>query len=269
MSASLFRRHTATARDPVRRSDGGEARLWHLGTALAVISPHAVLGLGGLMLWVAYLLLDVAGYRRHGAPPLNNTFSVLQLVFATVAGAGALVALIVAYRQQKIAEADSAHDRTRIFNERFTATAAQLGDPQPAVRLAGVHAMAGLADDWTQNRQTCVDVLCAYLRLPYDPDPGADADPADKAAYRASKEVRHTIIRLIATHLRPGPVSWQGLNLDFTGVIFDGGSFTGARFSGGIVLFTSAEFSSGQVHFDHAEFSGSEVDFQKHQVLWQ
>ena len=32
--------------------------------------------------------------------------------------------------------------------------------------------MAGLADDWPENRQTCVDVLCAYLRLPYDPDPG-------------------------------------------------------------------------------------------------
>jgi hypothetical protein len=46
----------------------------------------------------------------------------------------------------------------------------QLGDDQPAVRLAGLHAMAGLADDWKQNRQTCVDVLCAYLRLPYDPD---------------------------------------------------------------------------------------------------
>src|SRR5262245_60490978 len=77
-----------------------------------------------------------------------NAVGVLQLVFASVAGAGALVALIVAYRQQKIAEADSVHDRTRVFNERFTAIAAQLGDAQPAVRLAGVHAMAGLADDW-------------------------------------------------------------------------------------------------------------------------
>ena len=34
---------------------------------------------------------------------------------------------------------------------------------QPAaVRLAGMYAMAGLADDWKENRQTCVDVLCAY-----------------------------------------------------------------------------------------------------------
>src|SRR5581483_8118121 len=52
------------------------------------------------------------------------------------------------------AEADSAHDRTRVFNERFTAIAAQLGDAQSAVRLAGVHAMAGLADDRPQHRQT-------------------------------------------------------------------------------------------------------------------
>ena len=175
---------------------------------------------------------------------------------------GALVALIVAYRRQKIAEADSVHDRTRVFNERFTTIAAQLGDAQPAVRLAGVHAMAGLADDWKQNRQTCVDVLCAYLRLPYDPDPGDDAPPAERTAYRANREVRHTIIRLIGAHLRPGAaVSWQGLNFDFTGVVFDGGAFTEARFPGGIVLFDGAVFSGGEVSFDGAVFSGGEVSF--------
>ena len=57
-------------------------------------------------------------------------------------------------------------DGTRGFNERFTAITAQLGDAQPAVRLAGVHAMAGLADDWQENRQTCVDVLCATCACP-------------------------------------------------------------------------------------------------------
>ncbi len=221
----------------------------------------AVVGLAGLA-WLAWVLLGLAGYRHHGAPALKDTVSVLQLVFATVAGAGALVALIVAYRRQKVAEADSVHDRTRVFNERFTTIAAQLGDAQPAVRLAGVHAMAGLADDWKQNRQTCVDVLCAYLRLPYDPDPGEDAAPAERAAYRANREVRHTIIRLIGAHLRPGAaVSWQGLNLDFTGVVFDGGSFSGAVFSGGTVGFTSAVFSGGAVGFNGAVFSGGRVGF--------
>src|SRR6516162_7610720 len=104
-----------------------------------------------------------------------------------------------------------AEQRTRTLNERFATAAGQLGsDKPPAVRLAGVYAMAGLADDWEANRQTCVDVLCAYLRLPYDPDPGEDADSAERAAYQANREVRHTVIRVITAHLRAGEAeSWR------------------------------------------------------------
>jgi uncharacterized protein YjbI with pentapeptide repeats len=149
------------------------------------------------------------------------------------------------------------------LNERFAAAAGQLGgDKPPAVRLAGVYAMAGLADDWPENLQTCVDVLCAYLRLPYDPDPGDDVAPAERAAYRADREVRHTVIRVIAAHLKAGAaVSWQGRNFDFTGVVFDGGDFTTAEFSGGTVRLTGAEFSGGKVYFTGAKFSGSTVSF--------
>src|SRR5690349_8071794 len=155
------------------------------------------------------------------------------------------------------------HEVDRTLNERFATAADRLGsDKPPAVRLAGAYAMAGLADDWPENRQTCVDIRCAYLRLPYDPDPGDDADPDKRAAYRANREVRHTIIRLICTHLLPDAgVSWQGLNLDFTGVVFDGGNFTGARFSGGIVRFTGTSFVGGMVDFSLAQFSGGTVDF--------
>jgi uncharacterized protein YjbI with pentapeptide repeats len=167
--------------------------------------------------------------------------------------------------QRKQLDRTLAEQRTRTLNERFATAAGQLGDDKPpAVRLAGVYAMAGLADDWEENRQTCVDVLCAYLRLPYDPDPGEDATPADRAAYRANREVRHTIIRLIRDHLLPdadAAVSWQGLNLDFTGVVFDGGDFAGARFSDGIVRFGGASFVSGEVSFGRARFSGGTVDF--------
>ena len=207
---------------------------------------------------------------------LHDWIGVLQLVFASVAGLGALVALIVAYRRQRVAEADSAHDRIRVFNERFIAIASQLGDDQAAVRLAGVHAMAGLADDWEENRQTCVDVLCAYLRMPYEPDPGAGAAAADQLAFGANREVRHTAIRVIGAHLKQGALnSWHGLNLDFTGVHFDGGdfggarfrrgliNFEGARFSGGIVRFDGAEFSSAWVSFAHAKFSGALVSFAR------
>src|SRR6266487_6467267 len=95
-----------------------------------------------------------------------------------------------------------AQQRDRTLNERFATAADRLGsDKPPAVRLAGVYAMAGLADDWVENRQTCVDVLCAYLRMPYEPDPGDEAPVAERLAFQASREVRHTVIRVITAHL--------------------------------------------------------------------
>ena len=154
-----------------------------------------------------------------------------------------------------------AEQRTRTLNERFDTVAEQLGsDKSPAVRLAAVYAMAGLADDWQDHRQMCVDVLCAYLRMPYEPEPGDDAPVEKRLALQASREVRHTVIRVIAAHLNgTAPVSWCGLNFDFAGAVFDGGDFSGAKFSGGTVNFSGAEFSGGTVNFAGAEFSGGTV----------
>jgi Pentapeptide repeats (9 copies) len=122
--------------------------------------------------------------------------------------------------------------------------------------------MAGLADDWEENQQTCVDVLCAYLRMSYAPDPGDEAPEPMRLAFRADREVRHTAIRVITAHLRDGAKpSWQGLNFDFTGVVFDGGDFSRATFSGGAVSFSGAEFSGGAVSFSGARFSGGAVSF--------
>jgi uncharacterized protein YjbI with pentapeptide repeats len=177
--------------------------------------------------------------------------------------------------QRKQLDRTLAEQRTRTLNERFATAAGQLGGDKPTeVRLAGVYAMAGLADDWPENRQTCVDVLCGYLRIPYEPDPGDEASGPERLAFRASREVRHTVIRVITAHLQAGAkLSWQGLDFDFTGVVFDGGDFRHAEFSGGTVFFDRARFfggevsfhnagfSGGTVSFDHAEFSGGTVDF--------
>jgi uncharacterized protein YjbI with pentapeptide repeats len=156
-----------------------------------------------------------------------------------------------------------AEQRTRTLNERFATAAEQMGTDKPAVQLAGVYAMAGLADDWPGNRQTCVDVLCAYLRMPYAPDPGQDAPRPELLAFRAFREVRHTVIRVITAHLQDdaGKESWQGLNFDFTGAVFDGGDFRNALFPAGTVEFRRTQFSSGLIDFRGARFSGSDVDF--------
>src|SRR5215467_13602177 len=156
-----------------------------------------------------------------------------------------------------------AEQRIRTLNERFDTVAEHLGgDKPPAVRVAGVYAMAGLADDWPEHRQMCVEVLCAYLRMPYEPEPGDDAAVEKRLAFQASREIRHTVVRVIAAHLNgTAPVSWCGLNFDFAGAVFDGGDFSGAKFPGGTVNFVGAEFSGGMVSFSGAEFSGGTVNF--------
>jgi hypothetical protein len=120
--------------------------------------------------------------------------------------------------------------------------------------------MVGLADDWEGQRQTCVDVLCAYLRIPYDPG------HTDAESSSAHGQVRHTVIRVISGHLRPDDrrsrsmQDWRGLDLDFSGAVLDDGDFRGAEFSSGKVDFRSATFSGGVVDFSAVEVSSGEVD---------
>lgn len=148
----------------------------------------------------------------------------------------------------------------RTLNDRFATAADKLGIDKPAaVRLAGVYAMAKLADDWEDNRQTCIDVLCGYLRIPYAQGPG---DGLGQLGFEADREVRHTVIRVITAHLGDSAkISWQGRDFDFTGVVFDGGDFSEARFSGGTVNFRGATFSGGTVYFSGAKFSSGTVNF--------
>ncbi|WP_319770896.1 pentapeptide repeat-containing protein [Streptomyces europaeiscabiei] len=216
-----------------------------------------------------------AGWDLLGARELKperridskTLFELVKLAFGVVAGAGALVALVVAYRRQRVDEDGALRDATRLHTERFTTAVSQLGDESVAVRLGGVHALAGLADDAPNRglRQTCIDVLCAYLRLPYTAEADLPSDDAEaRHTYLSLREVRHTVIRLIRDHLRLPPEhhhSWQGHDFDFTSVAFDGADFSLAVFSGGTVSFSSAVFSGGTVSFSNAVFSGGTVNF--------
>ena len=60
-----------------------------------------------------------------------------------------------------------------------------------------MYAMAGPADNWKQNRQTCVDVLCAYLRMPYEPHPGDESPVSERLVFLANREVRYTVMRAL------------------------------------------------------------------------
>jgi hypothetical protein len=104
----------------------------------------------------------------------------------TIDAGNAQLTATIAEEREKL-EMRLAAERTRTLTERFSPAADRMGSDKPAdVRLAGVHAMAGLADDWPENRQTCVDVLCGSLRMPYAPDPGESAAEPDRLAFQAA-----------------------------------------------------------------------------------
>ncbi|WP_217545590.1 pentapeptide repeat-containing protein [Streptomyces sp. GbtcB6] len=252
---------------PRRRADRRGLRLWPVGTVLVLTFTTALL-VAAAVFYTAWDLLDARGLKPERHIASSTLFDLVKLSFGVVAGAGALVALVVAYRRQRVDEDGALREATRLHTERFTTAVAQLGEDSAAVRLGGVHALAGLANDapTRELRQTCIDVLCAYLRLPYTGETDLSADDMDaRHAYRALREVRHTVIRLIRDHLRLAPEhphSWQGHDFDLTEATFDGGDLTGAVFSGGTVSFTRAFFSGGTADLSEAVFSGGVVSFR-------
>lgn len=233
----------------------GEFRLrfgWHLALWLAL--GVGVTATAGLVLWLTL-----------GGTALTTTdkLDLVKIALAVTAGVGGVVALVVAFRKQHLSEAEhirqedaARRENTKLFNERFSKAADLLSSDKSAARLAGVHAMAGLADDWLDGQQTCVNVLCAYLRMPYTP-PKDDSPPA---AFE-ERLVRDTILQTIAAHLKPdSKVSWQGRDLDFTGAVFDRINFRFVEFRRGNISFDDAVFM-GDIDFDGVRFDGVRMTF--------
>jgi hypothetical protein len=172
------------------------------------------------------------------------------------------IAELTAKIERDTADLQLANDRAdqAAHRARYGEAAAQLGHGNAAIRLAGVYAMAQLADDWADldARQQCIDVLCAYMRMPWPMlNAGTEPDPGEE-------QVRETVVRVITAHLRRDAArSWSGSTFDFTGAQFAGGqvTFGGAQFTGGQVTFILATFAGGQVTFGGAQFTGSQVDF--------
>ncbi|MEU5331397.1 pentapeptide repeat-containing protein [Streptomyces parvus] len=233
----------------------------------------------GSIFYSLVVLLDFKEIDSTTKLNAKTLFDLVKLSFGVVAGAGALVALVVAYRRQRVDEHNAQREATKLHSERFSQAVDKLGSDSPAVRLGGVHALAGLADDAPTRdlRATCINVLCTYLQLPFTPDPGEDPSHQEEHnRYLALRKVRHTILGLISDHYqRPAGThrSWQGCDLDLSDVTIDCSmdlrgakfsdctlKFVGATFSGGTVYFGGAKFSR-EVNFAGAKFSGGTVFF--------
>lgn len=167
-----------------------------------------------------------------------NTIELLKIVLAVIAGFGGVVLLSVNHRKQKVAEGDhrlalrqEEREKSKLLNERFAAAAEQLAHDSQQVQLAGVYALAGLADDWDDGRQKCVEVLISYLRL---------AEPGES-------EVVDTIFRTFRERLTTD-TPWCDLDYDFTGMKLVDMDFREFTFRGAVIL-------------DHVSFGGEETTF--------
>ncbi|WP_240686862.1 pentapeptide repeat-containing protein [Amycolatopsis suaedae] len=210
------------------------------------------------------------------------------------------MALLLAARRQQTAEYDLAtkqhdlllreqanedlrHDAAeRRITELYLKSVEQLGSEHAPVRLAGLYALDRLAQDNPSQRQTIVNVVAAYLRMPYSlaVDQLANAGSGEYGEeYRRQmqeREVRLTAQRIMTGHLSPQVDAsryWEGINLDLSGAFLidfnlencnvENARFVNARFYGDVFL-TGAEFV-GETRFDGALFDAyawfSEANF--------
>lgn len=238
-----------------------------MGTETRVLRTRTILLWGAGLLVVAgvaaALLLTLLG---GGRPEDSARLDALKTAANIVVGTGGAAALLLAARRQRSAELDLVqkdHDATeRRITEIYGKAADQLGSDKAPVRLAGLYSLERLAGGYREHRQTIVNVLCAYLRMPFDKDD-------------EELQVRKTAQRILLLHLRPGSAEqpngdfWPDVDLDFSGAKLIGLNLThcsirsivcyGATLSE-LTSFRGTEFRT-KADFNKASF-GDRVDFR-------
>lgn len=150
----------------------------------------------GVVTWVLlWILLGIA--REPVPPPIPGApaapdaavqIDAVRTALTAGAGTGGAMALLLAFRRQRhneqttlAAERDRRADlrqreeaardladdaRERRITELYTRAADQLGSDKAPVRLAGLYALERLGESAPAQRQTIIDLVCAYLRMP-------------------------------------------------------------------------------------------------------
>lgn len=165
--------------------------------------------------------VGLVGYfcgRIVAIPGTTRFWDIAAQPLATLfAGIGAITAGGLAfYNGHKSRELEADHHRESSTQEReanlrgrYTTAASQLADDNPAIREAGVYAIAALTDDWFRlgtstgqlelagsEQQVCVNLLCSYLRANrlVGEETGWDEETAELA-------VRATIVAVLRERL--------------------------------------------------------------------
>ena len=187
---------------------------------------------------------------------------LLSTTLAAVGGIGAVGYLVIKYREQASTEREEVRQNEGAADKQLTAAVKQLGSKSPQVRIAGIYALADVADTYGSEKygvdynKRAVEILCGYLRTVR-----SDND----------EPVESAVLSILSNHLTPpahsfsnnniGP--WSRYTIDLRGAIlketinFQGACIASldcrqAKFHGE-AYFTEAHFD-GDTHFDEAHF---------------
>jgi uncharacterized protein YjbI with pentapeptide repeats len=167
----------------------------------------------------------------------------------------------------------------RHITELYTKAVAQLGSAKFQLRFGGLYALERLAQDNPAHRQAIVNVICAYLRMPFSltapaskPEPEAadgQKDPGTASetgvdgfggTWQQERQVRLTAQRILTKHLRydkaedqqsadpTGSRFWNNIRLNLTGAT--------------LIDFNLVNGVIADANFHRAAFSG-ETDFRR------
>ena len=158
---------------------------------------------------------------------------LLTTTLAAVGGIGAVGYLVIKYREQASTEREEVRQNEGEADKQLTAAVKQLGSKSPQVRIAGVYALADVADTYEgPYHQRVVDILCGYLRtdrLLRDTNGNTryatneDGTPNYNHPLSADGPVESTILSVLANHLRSSPTgeekhstpgTWSSCHID-------------------------------------------------------
>ena len=222
----------------------------------------------------------------------HDSLDRIKVTLTALGGIGAVGYLVIKYRERSAFERGEADDK-------LVRAVQQLGDTSPQVRIAGVYALADVADTYEgPYHQRVVDILCGYLRtdrLHKDANGNTryftnkDGTPDHDNPLSTDGAVESTILSVLASHLRttsensfeektsPGPWSHCTLNLQRT-TLTESINFTGSHIGAlnaqdlkltGHVSFQDSVFTNHAVFinsfFTHdVDFSGTTFTQQTH-----
>jgi hypothetical protein len=228
-------------------------------------------GLVGVILVVFVLVVGPWLFTRqpsHGLTASQELMArndVRTTLIQALGGLAVAGGLIVTYRtyQQNRAEQDRTYElrQAEQINEFYAKAVAQLGSDQAPIRLGSLYALERLAENNSEQRQSVVDVFCAYLRMPYDmpgEPPAPDALEAEHSRFKERTqelEVRLTAQEILAKHLKPldKDLFWEDSTINLSGAVLINIEFESCHLL--MARFLKARFLGRTIFYD-TKFEG-------------